>query len=244
MQSLKKLSQEINLEPNSTLTQHGLVSGAAWIASADVAIKDEFLDELSASELMALPYLFDFWALPHQVPPPGTWRTWVIMGGRGAGKTRAGAEWVRHQVEGATPLMAGKARRMALVADTLEQARDIMVFGESGILACSPPDRRPVWQATRKHLLWPSGATATVFSAHDPEALRGPQFDAAWCDELAKWKQGQAAWDMLQFALRLGDDPRQCVTTTPRNVGVLKTILWHSQCKAAGQGSVQAGPVR
>mgnify|MGYP006083760985 FL=1 len=228
VQNLKKLPQEIILETTSTLPQHGLVSGAAWIASADVAVKDKFLNELSVSELLALPYLFEFWALPHQVSPSGAWRTWVIMGGRGAGKTRAGAEWVRHQVEGATPLMDGKARRMALVADTLEQARDVMVFGESGILACSPPDRRPVWQAARKRLLWPNGATATVFSAHDPEALRGPQFDAAWCDELAKWKQGQAAWDNLQFALRLGDEPRQCVTTTPRNVGVLKTILGHS----------------
>ena len=227
MQNLKKLPQDINSEAGSILPQHALVSGAAWIASADVAVKDKFLNQLSATELLALPYLFEFWALPHQLPPSGTWRTWVILGGRGAGKTRAGAEWVRQQVEGATPLLAGQSRRMALVADTLEQARDVMVFGESGILACSPPDRRPVWQAARKRLLWPNGATATVFSAHDPEALRGPQFDAAWCDELAKWKHGQAAWDMLQFALRLGDDPRQCVTTTPRNVGVLKTILKH-----------------
>ncbi|AYF01741.1 Gene Transfer Agent terminase protein [Paracoccus yeei] len=94
-----------------------------------------------------------------------------------------------------------------------------------GILACSPPDRRPVWEAGRRRLVWPNGATAQVYSAHEPEALRGPQFDAAWVDELAKWKKAEDSWDMLQFALRLGEHPQQIVTTTPRNVGVLKRIL-------------------
>ena len=177
---------------------------------------------------MALPYLFDFWAMPHQLPPEGDWRTWVIMGGRGAGKTRAGAEWVRAMVEGPRPLDKGRARRMALVGETMDQVREVMIFGESGILACSPSDRRPVWEATRKRLVWPNGAIAQAFSAHEPEALRGPQFDAAWVDELAKWKRGQDAWDMLQFCLRLGDLPQQCVTTTPRNVGVLKDLLTRS----------------
>ena len=100
-----------------------------------------------------------------------------------------------------------------------------MIFGDSGILACSPDDRRPVWEAGRKRLVWPNGAVATVHSAHDPEGLRGPQFDAAWVDELAKWKKSEEAWDQLQFALRLGDHPQVCVTTTPRNVGVLKRVL-------------------
>ena len=119
----------------------------------------------------------------------------------------------------------GRAKRVALVAETLDQARDVMIFRDSGIMECSPPDRRPKWEASKKRLLWPNGATATIYSAHDPESLRGPQFDAAWVDELAKWRNAQATWDMLQFALRLGDDPRQCVTTTPRNVGVLKSLL-------------------
>lgn len=174
---------------------------------------------------MALPFLFEFWAMEHQLPPEGDWRTWVIMGGRGAGKTRAGAEWVRAQVEGDKPLDQGRAKRVALVGETIEQVREVMIFGESGILACSPPDRRPEWKATRKLLEWPNGATAQVFSAHQPEALRGPQFDAAWVDELAKWKKGQEVWNMLQMCLRLGGDPRAVVTTTPRNVGVLKLIL-------------------
>jgi phage terminase large subunit-like protein len=188
-------------------------------------VQKAFLDELSEGALLALPFLFEFWALPHQLPPEGDWKTWVILGGRGAGKTRAGAEWVRSEVEGARPLDHGRSRRVALVGETIEQAVTVMVEGESGILACSPPDRRPLWDATRKRLLWPNGAEARVYSAHDPERLRGPQFDAAWVDELAKWKRAEEAWDMLQFALRLGAHPRQVVTTTPRAVGVLKSIL-------------------
>jgi len=203
----------------------GLTSGASWIGSADVAVQDRFLNDLEEGELLALPFLFEFWAMPHQLPPDGDWRSWVIMGGRGAGKTRAGAEWVRAQVEGSRPLDAGRCRRVALVGETIEQVREVMIFGDSGILACSPADRRPDWEATRKRLVWPNGAVATVHTAHDPEGLRGPQFDAAWVDELAKWKKAEETWDQLQFALRLGDDPRVCVTTTPRNVGVLKALL-------------------
>ena len=180
---------------------------------------------MSDGALRALPWLFEFWALEHQLPPGGAWRSWVILGGRGAGKTRAGAEWVRAQVEGSRPRDPGRARRVALVGETIDQAREVMVMGESGIVACSPPDRRPRWEATRRRLVWPNGAVAQVFSAHEPESLRGPQFDAAWADELAKWRRGKEAWDMLQFALRLGDDPRACVTTTPRNVDVLKGLL-------------------
>ncbi len=175
--------------------------------------------------MCALPFLFEFWAMEHQLPPEGDWRTWVIMGGRGAGKTRAGAEWVRSMVEGATPFDEGRARRVALIGETQDQVREVMIFGDSGILACSPPDRRPKWQAGRKRLVWPNGAEASVHSAYDPEGLRGPQFDAAWVDEMAKWKKAQDTWDMLQFALRLGERPQVCVTTTPRNVGVLKSLL-------------------
>ncbi|OED47559.1 ATP-binding protein [Rhodobacteraceae bacterium (ex Bugula neritina AB1)] len=183
------------------------------------------MNELDRKSLCALPHLFDIWALDHQRPPDGDWRAWVILGGRGAGKTRAGAEWVRSLAEGARPHDLGTARRIALVAETYDQVRDVMVHGDSGILACSPPDRRPRWKASERKLIWPNGAEAQAFSAHDPEALRGPQFDAAWADELAKWKKGQDSWDMLQFALRLGQDPRVCVTTTPRSAAVLKRLL-------------------
>lgn len=208
-----------------TLTPRAMRSGAGWLALEPQATVDDFVAGLSEGALLALPWIFEFWALPHQLPPEGAWRTWVIMGGRGAGKTRAGAEWVRAQVEGARPQDKGRARRVALVGETVDQVREVMVFGESGIIACSPPDRKPVWEASRKRLVWPNGAVAQVMSAHDPEGLRGPQFDAAWADELAKWPKARETWDMLQFALRLGPAPQAVVTTTPRNVGALKAIL-------------------
>ena len=209
----------------STSSGSGLRSGAGWIVSGPRAIQERFLDEIGEGGLCALPFLFEFWALPHQLPPGGDWRAWVVLGGRGAGKTRAGAEWVRAQVEGARPRDPGRCRRLALVGETFDQVRDVMIFGESGIMACSPPDRRPQWKAGERRLLWPNGAEAQAFSAQDPEALRGPQFDAAWADELAKWRKAEAVWDMLQFALRLGRLPQVCVTTTPRNVPVLIALL-------------------
>ena len=211
--------------PPSISAPPDMKSDAAWLACAPPETVTAFLDSLSDGALAALPWLFEFWAEPHQLPPPGAWRSWVVLGGRGAGKTRAGAEWVRAQVEGARPLQPGAARRVALVGETLDQAREVMVFGDSGLMACAPPDRRPRWEATRRRLVWPNGAVAQVLSAQEPEALRGPQFDAAWVDELAKWRRAGAAWDMLQFALRLGVQPRQVVTTTPRDVDVLRRLL-------------------
>ena len=188
-------------------------------------MRADFLGDLDDGTLAALPWLFEFWAMAHQLPPPGAWRSWVVLGGRGAGKTRAGAEWVRAQVEGARPLDRGAARQVALVGETYDQVLKVMIEGESGILACTPPDRRPDWQATRRRLVWPNGAEAHAHSANDPEALRGPQFNAAWADELAKWPRAGDVWDMLQFALRTGEDPRAVVTTTPRDVGALKALL-------------------
>ncbi len=209
----------------STSKPQGIRLGASWIASESPEVQAEFLSSLTKEEARALPYLFEFWALEHQLPPEGDWRTWLVMGGRGAGKTRAGAEWVRSLVEGPGPNDPGKARRIGLVGETFDQAREVMIFGESGILAVCPPGRRPEWIAGRKMLVWPNGATAQVLSAHDPDALRGLQFDGLWADELAKWRKAGEAWDMLQFGLRLGDDPRACVTTTPRNAKVLTNLL-------------------
>ena len=209
----------------STLTRQDAKSAIDYLDGLTPEALTKALNGLSPNALVSLPWLFELWALGHQLPPEGDWTTWVVLGGRGAGKTRAGAEWVRAQVEGAGPTDAGRCRRVALIGETIDQTREVMVLGESGILACSPPDRRPEWQASRKRLLWPNGAVAEVYSASDPESLRGPQFDAAWVDELAKWKRGQDTWDMLQFALRLGDAPRQVVTTTPRNNPLLREIL-------------------
>ena len=168
---------------NSTSGPHELRSGSALLASATPEQEQAFLESLDDNALAALPWIFEFWALPHQLPPAGDWRTWVVLGGRGAGKTRAGAEWVRSMVEGETPEALGRARRVALVGETYDQALAVMVKGESGLIACSPPDRVPRWVAGERMLIWPNGTEARLYSAHDPEALRGPQFDLAWCDE-------------------------------------------------------------
>ncbi|MBC8717846.1 MULTISPECIES: DNA-packaging protein [Brucella/Ochrobactrum group] len=159
-----------------------------------------------------------------QLPPSGGWRTWLILGGRGSGKTRAGAEWVSGMALGLPPLAARSCGHIALVGETFADAREVMVDGPSGILSVSRLSR-PRYEATRRRLLWDNGAVASLYSSEDPDGLRGPQFDAAWCDELAKWKNPQATWDMLQFGLRLGDFPRQVVTTTPRAVPLLKALI-------------------
>ncbi|MEJ8560871.1 terminase family protein [Yoonia sp. GPGPB17] len=218
-------SESTQTQTPSTTMQSEIKLGADLIASARASWQKDFLAILTPEQIVTLPYLFDFWAMPHQIAPSGNWRTWVILGGRGAGKTRAYSEWVRKMVEGALPHAPGAARRVALVGETMDQAREVMVFGDSGLLSVCPPDRRPDWIAGRRMLVWPNGAEAQVFSAHDPDSLRGPQFDAVWADELAKWRRAGEAWDMLQFALRLGDSPRACVTTTPRNSQMLRDLL-------------------
>jgi len=168
--------------------------------------------------LAALAYDWRFWARDSQLPPPGDWRVWLLMAGRGFGKTRSGAEWVRMQVEDE------RARRIALVAPTVADLRNVMIEGESGILAISHPEFKPDYFASRNRLHWPNGAVALGFSADEPERLRGPQHDAAWCDELAAWRYPEA-WDMLQFGLRLGKDPRVVVTTTPKPVRRVRMLL-------------------
>jgi phage terminase large subunit-like protein len=173
---------------------------------------------------------FDFdWAStarPEQLPPTDPdWLTWLILAGRGFGKTRTGAETIRAWVTGSSPL--GKARygRVALVAETASDARDVMVEGESGILAISPPGFRPVYEPSKRRLTWPNGAIATLYNATEPDQLRGPQHDSAWADEMAKWAYAQDTWDQLSFGLRLGKKPRKVVTTTPRPIKVLKEII-------------------
>ena len=205
---------------------HAKKSCAASLASLSSEKRQKFLDSLSDNAIAGMPYIWEVWANPlHQVEPEGDWLTWAILGGRGAGKTRTGAEWVRARAEGTTPGAPGKSRRIALVGETLDQVRQVMVEGDSGIMACSPPDRRPKLLASKNKLVWKNGAEATLVSATNYESLRGPQFDAAWCDELAKWRHDRSAWDMLQFTLRLGSDPRQIITTTPRDKELLREIL-------------------
>ncbi|HEX3429538.1 MAG TPA: terminase family protein [Rhizomicrobium sp.] len=162
------------------------------------------------------------WARPEQLPPAGPWTTWLYMGGRGAGKTRAGAEWIKARVT------SGIGRRIALVASTAADARHVMIEGESGLLTIAPLGDRPVFEPSNRRLIWPNGAIATLFSAEQPDSLRGPQHDTAWCDELAKWKYLERAWDNLQLSLRLGKLPRQVITTTPRALAALKAIMERS----------------
>ena len=149
---------------------------------------------------------------------------WVVMGGRGAGKTRTGAEWVRGLALGLPGFAQKPVGRIALIGETMGDVRDVMVEGVSGLLAVHGRER-PLWEPSRRRLQWPNGATAQCFSAEDPESLRGPQFECAWLDEIAKWRHDQECFDMLQFGLRLGDHPRQVITTTPRPTLLLKRLL-------------------
>lgn len=165
------------------------------------------------------------WARGSQLAPRCDWTNWLLLGGRGSGKTRAGAEWVRAMATGDRAFVARPIGRIALVAETYADAREVMIEGESGLLAVHSSRERPVWISSRRRLEWPNGSVAQVFSSEDPDALRGPQFGAGWCDELAKWKNVDETWNMLQFGLRLGDFPRQVITTTPRPLKLLKTIV-------------------
>lgn len=149
----------------------------------------------------------------------------MVLAGRGFGKTRAGAEWVREMVCGPTPLAPGRYGRVALVAETAADCRDVLVEGDSGILSVHPRAFRPTYEPSKRRVTWPNGAVATLFNATEPDQLRGPQHDLSWCDELAKWRYAEETWDMLQFGLRLGTSPRQMVTTTPRPIVLLRKIM-------------------
>jgi phage terminase large subunit-like protein len=163
------------------------------------------------------------WARLKQLPPKGNkWRRWLILGGRGSGKTRAGAEWVKAMALGEWGI---QARHIALIAPTYAEARLVMIEGQSGLLSVHKDDERPIYESSKRTITWPNGAKAQVFSAEDYDGLRGPQFDAAWCDELAKWKYASEAWDMLQFALRLGENPVAVITTTPRPIPLLTRLM-------------------
>ena len=193
---------------------------ATWIVSQPVSDRILLLDSMTDEEAKRFNQDWRFLASDAQTAPEGDWRIWLFSGGRGAGKTRAGAEWVKAQ------LRAGR-RRIALIAPSHADVREVMVHGESGLIAThreidGPP---PVWEASRRRLVWANGAIASGFSAGEPDRLRGPQFDAAWGDEFAAWPRAQETLDMLRLGLRLGADPRLVLTTTPKPTPALKALM-------------------
>jgi phage terminase large subunit-like protein len=166
------------------------------------------------------------WARPEQQSPEGDWNIWIYLAGRGAGKTRAAAEWVREEAKYTT---TGQ-RRFALVARTAADVRDVIVEGESGIMNVTPPSERPLYEPSKRRLTWPNGNTATCFTADEPDSLRGPQFSHAWGDEVAAWRQtpdaaGMTAFDNLRVGTRLGANPKIMITTTPKRVPLLYSLL-------------------
>ncbi len=184
-----------------------------------------FLSRLSLPELRQAEADWPPFLGSKQRPPLGGWRTWLMLGGRGAGKTMAGARWLSGLVQGDRHFPGDAAGRVAIIGETYADARAVMVEGESGLMAVAGPRQRPLWNASKRELVWPNGTIGQVFSAADPEGLRGSQFGAAWCDEIAKWEHPGETWDMLQFCLRLGTDPRNMATTTPKPIKLLKDLL-------------------
>jgi phage terminase large subunit-like protein len=177
----------------------------------------EFLASLPPALAKGLRDDFYWWAHRQQLPPDGDWRCWVFLGGRGAGKTRAGAEWVSWLAR------SGRAGRIALIGPTFHDVREVMLDGESGLRSLA--NERPIYEASRRRLVWKNGAQAACLSAEDPDALRGPQFDAAWCDEVCFWKNPECVLETLEHGLRVGVRPRMMVTTTPRPSRMLKRLL-------------------
>ena len=187
----------------------------------------DLLKQLGPKKAAELQHDWGFWARPEQLEPEGKWNTWVALAGRGWGKTRAGAEWVRHRIRSGDKIVH-------CVAPTKGDVRRVMVEGDSGLLnVCWEGDATyrgkhlgfPIWSPTNNSITWENGAKAVFFSAEDPERLRGPQAYSAWCDELCAWRNAQDTWDMMMFGLRLGKHPKVFVTTTPKTTKLIRNIL-------------------
>lgn len=187
------------------------------MSALDADTLEKVIASFTEEERRVLMYDWKVWSRPKQRTPAGDWRVWLILAGRGFGKTRTGAEFVREQVE------SGRAGRIALVGATAADVRDTMIEGASGLLSVFPPDRRPVYEPSKRRVTFHNGATATAFSADKPDRLRGPNHDLAWADELAAWRY-MDAWDQLMLGLRLGDHPRAVITTTPRPIPIVRRL--------------------
>lgn len=195
-------------------------SPAEELAALSTDQQEAFIGSLTEEQAASL--LTDwrgFLARPNQVAPDGNWDIWLLLAGRGFGKTRTGAEWVKEEVD------AGRATRIALIAETAADGRDVMVEGESGILAVYPEGRRPLYEPSKRRITWDNGAIATIYNATEPDQLRGPQHDLAWGDELAKWRYARETYDQIQFGMRLGRHPRQLYTTTPRPIELIRELV-------------------
>jgi phage terminase large subunit-like protein len=195
-------------------------SEAQSLASLSEAERNRIINSLSKEEAQCLLYDWEFWARPDQLPPAGNWFCWLLRSGRGAGKTRTGAEWVisRARQKAHPPI--------ALVGQTKADVRDTMIeLGESSILKVSPPWFTPIYEPSKRRLTWPNGVVAIAYSGDEPDQLRGPQHGAAWIDELAKMRYPQATWDNMELGLRLGDNPQVVVTTTPRPIPIIKQLI-------------------
>ena len=219
------------MTPSPTMWMNSVASlRDALIEYGNEGILPEALAETPPERIVQMLRQWLVWAHEHQQPPlvgqgGAPWNTWLILGGRGAGKSRAGAEWVRGVALGLPGFSQRPVERIALVGESEHEAREVMIEGVSGILAVHQRSERPAWSPSRRRLEWNNGVVAQAFSAEDPESLRGPQFAAAWADELAKWRHAEATYDMLQFGLRLGERPRLVVTTTPRPIALLKRLI-------------------
>ncbi len=198
------------------------------MAGLDAARRTQLIRHTDDEDIQAVLADWGYWARDTQRPPPGDWRVWLLMAGRGFGKTRSGAEWVRGIAE------ADGGARIALVGATMAEGRAVMVEGDSGLLAIAPDGRRPLWEPSQRRLRWPGGAVARLFAASEPEGLRGPQHSHAWCDEIAKWPYGIATWDNLAMGLRLGARPRIVATTTPRPVPLVRMLAARDDVAVTG----------
>jgi phage terminase large subunit-like protein len=213
-------------------TATATTSYASYFQKFTLEERQRRLSLLTPAEQEYLQYVWEFWARPNQLPPGGDWDIWVIWAGRGYGKTRSGGEFIRARE-------AQGYGRFLLVADDAKDARDIMIEGDSGILRLYPKHSRPKYIPSQAKIEWPSGAIAILYSASDPESLRGPQGDTAWCDEPGKWTYQQRAWDNLMFGMRIGTDPRTVVTGTPTPTPVMIDLL--SRSGVPGSGVVLTG---
>jgi len=181
------------------------------------------LGDLSPEQLQVLQHHWPMWARPDQLPPIGDWRTWLLLGGRGSGKTRSAAEWVRGEVE------AGRRRALGIIGPTADTLRRDVVQGESGLLAIAPPGFLPQHEPSQRRVIWPNGAVAYLLSSEEPDRIRDLNLDSAWGDEITSWQAPEGCWSNLQLALRIsgprGDAPAAVVSTTPKRHAVLKAIM-------------------